>query len=33
MSAFLAWADNFDKDVLPDQDADLFGGVGVSVNF
>lgn len=33
MSAFLAWADNFDKDVLPDQDTDLFGGAGISVSF
>ena len=33
MSAFLAWTDNFDKDVLPDQDTDLFGGVGVLVSF
>ncbi len=33
MSAFMAWADNFDKDVLPDQDTDLFGGIGISVSF
>ena len=33
MSAFMAWADNFDKDVLPDQDTDLFGGAGISVSF
>lgn len=33
VSAFLAWTDNFDEDVLPDQDTDLFGGVGVSVSF
>jgi hypothetical protein len=33
VSAFIAWVDNFDDDVLPDQDTDLFGGVGISVGF
>ena len=33
INAFLAYTDNFDEDVLPDQDTDLFGGVGISWSF
>ena len=33
VSAFLAYSDSIDEDVLPDQDEDLFGGAGVSWNF
>ena len=33
VSGFIAYADSFDEEVLPDQDVDLFGGVGVSYSF
>jgi len=33
VSGFIAYADSFDDDVLPDQDVDLYGGVGVSYSF
>ncbi len=33
VSGFIAYADSFDDEVLPDQDVDLFGGVGVSYSF
>ncbi|MFP4532482.1 MAG: hypothetical protein ACLFNS_07350 [Desulfobacterales bacterium] len=32
-SAFIAYTDTFDEDVLPDQDVDLFGGGGFSWSF
>ncbi len=33
LTAFLAYTDTLDDDVLPDQDENLFGGVGFSWNF
>ncbi len=32
-SAFIAYTDTFDEDVLPEQDVDLFGGGGFSWSF
>lgn len=33
LSAFIAYTDTFDEDVLPEQDVDFFGGGGLSWNF
>jgi|SRR6056297_673270 len=33
LSAFIAYTDTFDEDVLPEQDVDLFGGGGFSWSF
>jgi hypothetical protein len=33
LNGFLAYTDTFDEDVLPEQDVDLYGGVGLSVRF
>lgn len=33
VTAYMAYTDNFDKDVLPDQDTDWFGGMGVYYSF
>ncbi len=33
LSAFIAYTDTFDDDVLPDQDVDWFGGGGLSWSF
>jgi len=33
ISATIAFTDTFDKDVLPEQDVDLYGGVGISYFF
>lgn len=32
-SGFIAYADSFDEDVLPEQDVDVYGGLGVSYSF
>ena len=33
LSGFIAYTDSFDDEVLPDQDVNLYGGVGVSYSF
>jgi len=33
LSGFIAYADSFDDEVLPDQDVDVYGGVGMSYSF
>ena len=33
LSAFIAYTDTFDEDVLPEQDVDVFGGGGLSWSF
>ncbi len=32
-SGFIAYADSFDEDVLPEQDVDVYGGIGASYSF
>jgi len=32
-SGFIAYADSFDEDVLPEQDVDVYGGLGASYSF
>jgi hypothetical protein len=32
-SGFVAYTDSFDDDVLPEQDVDLYGGIGASYSF
>ncbi|MGM0453237.1 MAG: MltA-interacting MipA family protein [Thermodesulfobacteriota bacterium] len=33
LSAFIAYTDSFDDDVLPEQDVDVYGGFGVACTF
>jgi len=33
LGVFVAYAGSFDKDVLPDQEVDLYGGFGLSHSF
>ena len=33
VSAFLAYTDSIDEDVLPDQDVNFYGGLGITYNF
>jgi len=33
LSGFIAYADSFDDEVLPDQDVDVYGGAGISYSF
>ncbi len=32
-SGFIAYTDSFDEDVLPEQDVDMYGGIGASYSF